>query len=93
MRIKTAVTTAAVMLCAFAPCLQALSQQTSDNFQAMCIIQVNGQQLMETCDITEFRDGQWRKGIRVVAPVHNYEMRKGTFSGCLKMQAHGTRSR
>ena len=84
MRIKTAVTTAAVMLCAFAPYLQALSRQSTDNFQAMCIIQVNGQQLMETCNVTEFRDGQWCKGMRVVAPFHNYEMREGTLNGCPK---------
>ena len=89
MRIKTAVTTAgAVMLCAFAPYLQALSRQSTDNFQAMCIIQVNGQQLMETCNVTEFRDGQWRKGMRVVAPFHNYEMREGTLSGCPKKCKH-----
>ena len=60
----------------------AYSQTTTENFKSMCIIQLNGRQLMETCDVTEVRDGQWRKGIRVVAPIHNYEMRKGVLSGC-----------
>ena len=60
----------------------AIGQTSQETFKAMCIIQMNGQQLMETCKVTEIRNGQWRKGIRVVAPIHQYEMRQGKMSGC-----------
>ena len=65
-----------------ATCSSAFAQKSQDTFNAMCIIQINGKQLMETCQVTEVRDGQWRMGIRVVAPVHQYEMRQGALSGC-----------
>ncbi len=65
-----------------ASCSSAIGQTLQETFNAMCIIQINGQQLMETCEVTEVRNGQWRTGIRVVAPIHQYEMRNGTFSGC-----------
>jgi len=65
-----------------ATCGSAKAQTSQDTFKAMCIIQINGQQLMETCEVTEVRDGQWRRGMRVLAPIHQYEMRNGTFSGC-----------
>ena len=72
------------ILCALTPHSQANGKQAADHFQSMCVIQINGQQLMETCNVTEIRDGQWRRGIRVVAPVHGYEMRGGVLSGCPK---------
>lgn len=82
MSIKNRISTFVILLCAMSACLKVKAQVDNYSFQAMCIIQVNGQSLMETCNITESRDGQWRRGIRVIAPVHNYEMKDGTFSGC-----------
>ena len=60
----------------------ARAEVSIDEFNSMCIIQVNQKRLMETCRIKEMRKGQWRIGLHVVAPIHKYEMRDGVYSQC-----------
>ena len=79
---KSSLASIAVSAVVAATCSSAIGQTSQETFNAMCIIQINGQQLMETCQVTEIRNGQWREGIRVVASIHQYEMREGTLSGC-----------
>lgn len=62
----------------------AVAQRSEDRFSAMCRLYLKGRIYMETCDIIEARDGQWRRGLKVVAPIRGYELRMGIYSGCPK---------
>ena len=62
----------------------AIAQHSVNQYSAMCKLYLGSKTYIETCNIIEKRDGQWRRGLRVIAPIRGYEFRKGSYSGCPK---------